>query len=61
MTTAQAAVELGISRSRVLHLIKALRLKAERRVDPFGGAYWWVEPEALEVVRERKPGRPSKK
>lgn len=50
MTTAEAAKALGIHRSRVLHLIKAERLKAERH-----GRDWWIDP--AEVERFAREGR----
>jgi excisionase family DNA binding protein len=53
MTTQQAATELGVSRARVLAMIRAGRLKA----DKFGDA-WMIRPAQLDKVRHRKPGRP---
>jgi excisionase family DNA binding protein len=55
LTTTAAARELGISRSRVERLILAGRLAATRH-----GREWIIQPAALEVVRERRPGRPKK-
>lgn len=56
LTTAEAAAELGVSYGRVMHLIYAGRIKAEKI-----GAQWLVRPSALERARNRKPGRPRKK
>lgn len=55
LTTAEAAVELGVSVRRVHALIKDNRLKAER----FGGA-WAIKRKDLDAVRDRKTGRPRK-
>lgn len=55
MTPAEAAVALGISRSRVYALIEQGRLKASRH-----GKILWIEPDALEAVRVRRPGNPNK-
>lgn len=51
MTTLEAAELLDVTRGRILQLITAGRLKA-RKV----GRDWWIEPRALDRVRERKPG-----
>lgn len=54
MVTAQeAAGQLGVSKRRILALIKSGRLKAERL-----GNMYWIEPHSLEAVRVRKSGRP---
>lgn len=55
LTTNQAAEKLGVSRRRVLALIEAGRLPA----DKFGDAYM-IDEKDLELVRERKIGRPKK-
>jgi len=55
ITTAQAAVILKISRSRVLKLIEAKRLPAEKL-----GRDWLIQPRDIELVRERRTGRPGK-
>jgi len=55
LTPAQAAAELGVSRSRIYHLITAGRLRATKP-----GRDWQIRPAALDAVRERKPGRPKK-
>lgn len=52
-TTDQAAEELGVTRRRVLALIKAKRLSAEK-----WGRDWKISASALDEVRERKPGYP---
>ncbi len=52
-TTTSAAAELGVTACRVRALIAAGRIQATR-----AGRDWLIEPEALAVVRERKPGRP---
>jgi excisionase family DNA binding protein len=51
LTTAQAAIELRVGRSRVLALIRADRLKASKI-----GRDWIIEPSALDAVRVRIPG-----
>lgn len=56
LTTTEAALELGISRSRVLHLIADGRIKATR----FGNT-WAIWPEDLDAVRIRKSGWPKGK
>src|SRR5690348_5443564 len=53
LNTQQAAVELHVSPSRILKLIEARRLKAEKK-----GRDWLIRPEDLESVRERPTGRP---
>ena len=55
LTTAQAAAELGVSPSRVLKLIEAGRLPAQK----FGHAYL-IQKKDLAKVRVRKTGRPKK-
>ena len=55
LTTKQAAEQLGVSRARVIHLICARRLRAEK----FGQA-WMIREIDLDAVRVRKPGRPKK-
>jgi excisionase family DNA binding protein len=54
LTTTQAAKELGISRVRVVALIAAGRLKADKM-----GRDWMIRRKSLAVVRVRKPGRPK--
>ena len=53
ITTAQAAIILQVSRSRILKLIEAGRLPAEKI-----GRDWLIRPEDLELVKVRRPGRP---
>ena len=55
LTTKQAAKILGISTRRVLQLIYDGRLPAEKH-----GRYWAIKAEDLELVKDRKPGRPAK-
>jgi excisionase family DNA binding protein len=56
MTTQEAADELGVSVRRITELIRTGRLPSER----FGKAHA-IREEDLELVRDRKPGRPPKK
>jgi excisionase family DNA binding protein len=56
LTTSQAAKELKISKSRVIALISAGRLPAERV-----GMQFLIAKKDLAKVRVRKPGRPSGK
>jgi len=55
LTTKQAAEILGVTTRRVLTLIHSGRLAAEKH-----GRDWAIRPEDLELVKERKPGRPFK-
>ena len=55
LTTAQAAAILQVSRSRILKLIDAKRLPAEKI-----GRDWLIRLEDLELVKVRRPGRPRK-
>jgi len=55
LTTTQAAKELGISRVRIVAMIGAGRLKAEKM-----GRDWMIRRADLAPVRKRKPGRPKK-
>lgn len=55
ITTAEAAEILGVHQSRIYALIKAERLPAIR----FGKS-WIIEKSDLNLVKERKPGRPKK-
>lgn len=55
LTTAQAAMILRVSRSRVLKLIEAGRLPAEKI-----GRDWLIRPEDLGLVSVRRPGRPPR-
>ena len=56
LTTAQVAEQLGVHRTRVNILIKEGRLPAQK----FGRAYL-VQEKDLQLVSERRVGRPSKK
>jgi excisionase family DNA binding protein len=51
----QAAAALGVNRQRVQQLIESKRLPAEKV-----GAYYVIREADLELVRERKVGRPPK-
>jgi excisionase family DNA binding protein len=53
ITTAQAAVILNISRSRILKLIAAGRLPAQKF-----GRDWLIAFADLDLVKVRCPGRP---
>lgn len=53
LTTTQAATILQVSRSRILKLIEAGRLPAEKL-----GRDWLIRLEDLELVKVRRPGRP---
>ena len=55
LSTSETAQRLGISRQRVIQLITAGRLKAEK----FANLYMIAEEE-LEKVLERPTGRPPK-
>lgn len=55
ITTNQAAEALQISRSRVLKLIEAGRLPAEKL-----GRDWLIRLDDLELVKVRLPGRPRR-
>ena len=54
ITVAQAARELRISARRVRALIDSAKLPAVR----FGERAWMIARADLELVRDRKPGRP---
>jgi excisionase family DNA binding protein len=53
LTTREAAERLGVTRERVYALIKAGRLPAEKF-----GPVWMILEDDLELVKDRKPGRP---
>ena len=53
ITTAQAAERLGVTKPRVIQLINAGRLPAEKV-----GIQFLIKPADLEKVKDRKPGRP---
>ncbi|HEX8634862.1 MAG TPA: helix-turn-helix domain-containing protein [Pyrinomonadaceae bacterium] len=55
LSVKQAAAALGVSRQRVQQLIESKRLPAEKV-----GAYYVVREADLELVQERKVGRPAK-
>ncbi len=55
ISTAEAAEKLGVHITRVQALIKAGRLPAQK----VGGSYVINEGD-LKLVKDRKPGRPSK-
>lgn len=51
LTTQEAADILEVSRSRVIALIRAGRLPAEKF-----GSQWAIKEEDLDLVKDRKPG-----
>jgi excisionase family DNA binding protein len=55
LTTKDAGEKLGISARRVLELIAAGRLPAEKM-----GRDYFIKPADLAKVKDRKPGRPKK-
>lgn len=55
LTTRDVAERLGITVQRVQALIKAERLPAQKI-----GRDYVIEEKALELVADRKPGRPAK-
>jgi excisionase family DNA binding protein len=55
ITAADAAVSLGVTKRRVIALIEAGKLKAEKI-----GNLYLIKPSDLDKVRDRKPGRPKK-
>jgi excisionase family DNA binding protein len=54
ISTQQAADKLGVTRRRVLAMIAAKQIPADR----FGNA-WMIDEKNLKLVADRKPGRPS--
>ena len=55
LSVKQAAEVLGVSDRRVIALIAAKRLPAQRL-----GREWIIRSKDLELVKDRKPGRPPK-
>ncbi len=55
LTTSEVAEKLGVTRWRVSQLIKDGRLKAEKY-----GQIYLIKEEDIEIVKERKTGRPKK-
>lgn len=55
LTTHEAARILGVTPERVIALIKAKRLPAEKV-----SGVWIIKESDLELVKDRKPGRPRK-
>ncbi len=55
LTTNEVAKELGVHQSRIYALIESERLPATR----FGKS-WLIEAKDVELVRDRKVGRPPK-
>ena len=55
LTTAQAAARLGVTSRRVVALINAGRLPAEKI-----GPNFVIKPKDLAKVKDRTPGRPRK-
>lgn len=56
LTAKEAATQLGVTKRRVIALIEAGRLKAEKL-----GNLYIIKPSDLDKVKDRKPGRPPKK
>ncbi len=54
ITVTEAAARLGVSRARVLVLIQAGRLPAQKV-----GMQYLIQPKDLGKVADRKPGRPK--
>jgi len=55
LSVREAAEKLGVNRQRVQQFIEAERLPAQKV-----GAYYVIRESDLELVRERKTGRPPK-
>ena len=55
LSVQQTAAALGVNRQRVQQLIKSKRLPAEKV-----GAYYVIREADLELVRDRRVGRPPK-
>ena len=55
LSVKQAAAALGVNRQRVQQLIESKRLPAQKV-----GAYYVIREIDLELVRDRKAGRPPK-
>ncbi len=55
LTTTQAGERLGIKRARVIALITSGRLPAKKI-----GNTWLIREKDLDLVKNRKPGRPRK-
>jgi excisionase family DNA binding protein len=55
LSVKQAAAALGVNRQRVQQLIESKRLPAQKV-----GTYYVIREADLELVRERKAGRPPK-
>lgn len=55
LSTEEAAERLGVAGSRIRQLIKEGRLPAKK----IGGG-WVIAGKDLELVKDRKPGRPKK-
>lgn len=62
MTTAEAAKALGISHSRVLHLIRDGRITTTLLTDTYGNPYHEIDAAEIERFQAipRKRGRPAK-
>jgi len=56
LTTKEAGKRLGVTDKRVIALIWAGRLPAEKM-----GRDWMIKESSLKLVANRKPGRPLKK
>ena len=55
LSVKQVAEILGVNRQRVQQLIESERLPAEKV-----GTYYVIKESDLELVKDRKPGRPAK-
>ena len=55
MTTSEAATEIGVHDSRIRHMIRDGKLRATKF-----GRDWMILYDDLDLVRDRKPGRPKK-
>ena len=55
LSVSEAAKALGVTPGRIRQMILAGRLKATKV-----GSFWIIQPEDLEAVRYRRPGRPRK-
>ena len=55
ISAAEAATRLNVTSSRVRKMIASGRLKATKV-----GIMWLIDPKDLEVVKDRKVGRPRK-
>jgi excisionase family DNA binding protein len=54
LTVKEVAARLGLSKSRIFHMIRDGRLPATRF-----GTVWVIRERDLQLVQDRKPGRPK--